>query len=378
MQLIHKFKLIQIFILFFILFYFLNIKYNFKIKDNDIKNKYYYDFKNNKIPSNKLNKYLEYINNSKNGIIMYKQNLIKSKFPKVTIVISMYNREDYINSTLKSAQNQRMKDLEIIVVDDFSSDNSIKYVEEAQKLDSRIFLIKNNKRKGTLFSKSIGVLYAKSKYIQSLDSDDMICFENYTEILYEESEIGNYDYIVCDYIIINLRQKTIFFKKYFNNVILWQKFIKTEIYKNIIYKIGNNILNKGIIQLDDNFIDIFLKGFYYKHLNIVGIFHFIHYKNHQWETKFNNNEDKNKFCEELLDTIDALYDVLENDRKSKLYSYGELNTLFIKTKCFIIKNIRGKIIKVFLKFYKSKFFNNNEKNYIRYLLRIIGIIIKYK
>ena len=325
MQLIHKFKLIQIFILIFILFYFLNIKYHFKIKDNDIKNKYYYDFKNNKIPSNKLNKYLEYINNSKNGIIMYKQNLIKSKYPKVTIVISMYNREDYINSTLKSAQNQRMKDLEIIIVDDFSSDNSIKYVEEAQKLDSRIFLIKNNKRKGTLFSKSIGVLYAKSKYIQSLDSDDMICFENYTEILYEESEIGNYDYIVCDYIIINLRQKTILFKKYFNNVILWQKFIKTEIYKNIIYKIGNNILNKGIIQLDDNFIDIFLKGFYYKHLNIVGIFHFIHYKNHQWETKFNNNEDKNKFCEELLDTIDALYDVLENDRKSKLYSYDELN-----------------------------------------------------
>ena len=76
----------------------------------------------------------------------------------------------------------------------------------------------------------------------------MICFENYTEILYEESEIGNYDYIVCDYIIINLRQKTILFKKYFNNVILWQKFIKTEIYKNIIYKIGSNILNKGIIQ----------------------------------------------------------------------------------------------------------------------------------
>ena len=192
---------------------------------------------------------------------MYKQNLIKSKYPKVTIAISMYYREDYINSTLKSAQNQRMKDLEIIIVDDFSSDNSIKYVEEAQKLDSRIFLIKNNKRKGTLFSKSIGVLYAKSKYIQSLYSDDMICFENYTEILYEESEIGNYDYIVCDYIIINLRQKTILFKKYFNNVILWQKFIKTEIYKNIIYKIGSNILNKGIIQLDDNFIDIFLKVF---------------------------------------------------------------------------------------------------------------------
>ena len=66
---------------------------------------------------------------------MYKQNLIKSKYPKVTIAISMYYREDYINSTLKSAQNQRMKDLEIIIVDDFSSDNSIKYVEEAQKLD---------------------------------------------------------------------------------------------------------------------------------------------------------------------------------------------------------------------------------------------------
>ena len=203
-------------ITFFFIFLFIIFNGKFKYKDKNQENnnqiKYYYDFKNIKIPTEIVKKLLKYINYSKNGILLYKQNLIKSQYPKVTIVISMYNRDEFINSTIKSVQNQRMKEIEIIIVDDFSIDNSVKYVEEAQKLDSRIILIKNKKKMGTLFCKSIGVLYSKAKYILPLDSDDMICFENYTEILYEESEKGNYDYIICDYIFIDLHKKTISLK----------------------------------------------------------------------------------------------------------------------------------------------------------------------
>ena len=361
--------------LFIYIYLFLYIKKNVNIQIYNIKNKYYYDFKGINISQDILNKYLEYINHSKNGNILYKNNLIKSKYPKVSIVISMYNREEFINSTLKSAQNQRLKDLEIIIVDDFSTDNSVKYVEEAQKLDSRISLIKNNKKKGTLFCKSIGVLYSKAKYIQSLDSDDMFCFENFTEILYNESERENYDYFTLDYIIIDLHKKTIEFMEYGFSVIIWQRFIKTEIYKKIIYRIGDNILNKGIIQSDDHFIYMFLKNFHYKHLHITGIFHFIHYKNQQWEKVFNNNETKITFCDELIKAIDSLYVVSDNNRNSKLYSFYHLKYLFIIPKCFIIEKIRGKTIDLFIKFYKSEFFNFAEKNYIKNILKSIGVNI---
>lgn len=352
-----KLNIITFFFIFLFIIFNGKIKYKDKNHENNNQIKYYYDFKNIKIPTEIVKKLLKYINYSKNGILLYKQNLIKSQYPKVTIVISMYNRDEFINSTIKSVQNQRMKEIEIIIVDDFSIDNSVKYVEEAQKSDSRIILIKNKKKMGTLFCKSIGVLYSKAKYILPLDSDDMICFENYTEILYEESEKGNYDYIICDYIFIDLHKKTISLIKNFRAIVLWQKFIKAEVYKKIIFRIGNNILNQGIIQSDDHFIDIFLnKFFHFKHLNLIGIFHFIHYKNQQWDTRFINKETKNKFCEDMLKTIDSLYDVSDNNRKSKLYSFNHLRSLFINSKCFKNEKIREKTIQLFIKFYKSNFF----------------------
>lgn len=159
------------------------------------------------------------------------------------------------------------------------------------------------------------------------------------------------------------------------SVIIWQRFIKTEIYKKIIYRIGDNILNKGIIQSDDHFIYMFLKNFHYKHLHITGIFHFIHYKNQQWEKVFNNNETKITFCDELMKAIDSLYVVSDNNRNSKLYSFYYLKYLFINPKCFIIEKIRGKTIDLFIKFYKSEFFNFAEKNYIKNTLKTIGVNI---
>ena len=76
----------------------------------------------------------------------------------------------------------------------------------------------------------------------------------------------------------------------------------------------------------------------------------------------------------MLKTIDSLYDVSDNNRKSKLYSFNHLRDLF-KSECFKNEKIIEKTIKLFIKFYKSNFFYSEEKKYIKYLLKIIGIII---
>ena len=89
-----------------------------------------------------------------------------------------------------------MKDIEIILIDDFSTDNSIKYVEEVQKKDPRILIFKNKKNMGVLYSKSLGVLKARGKYIFPLDDDDMIIIDDLFDYIYEEIEEGKYDILL--------------------------------------------------------------------------------------------------------------------------------------------------------------------------------------
>ena len=229
-----------------------------------------------------LKQFLEYINISKKGIFLYKENLVKSDNPKISVIISIYNREIFINSTLKSVQNQKMKELEIIFVDDCSTDNSVNYIKEAQKFDPRIILLRNGKNMGSLYTKSKGILSAKGKYIYTLDSDDMIGIDDFLTVLYEEAEKGNYDFVECGYIYIDIKKRFMARVKYFK-FHLWAKLIKRELYVNIINNIGNDILNRRIVQEDDTFIIYFLyRGTKHKYIYKLGIFYFIHRVNQVW------------------------------------------------------------------------------------------------
>ena len=88
-----------------------------------------------------------------------------------------------------------MTDIEIILVNDFSKDNTLKIIEEMKIEDPRIKIINNEKNKGILYSRSIAVLEAKGKYIINLDQDDFILDEDVFEKVYKEAENGNFDII---------------------------------------------------------------------------------------------------------------------------------------------------------------------------------------
>ena len=74
---------------------------------------------------------------------------------------------------MRSIQNQSLKDIEIIFVDDGSSDNKINEVLEEMKNDNRIILLKHKENKGTLISRVDGVRYASGEYILNIDQDDL-------------------------------------------------------------------------------------------------------------------------------------------------------------------------------------------------------------
>ena len=92
-------------------------------------------------------------------------NKIKNLKKIILIIIPIYNGGKYLNYSLKSVQNQKMKDIEIIIVYDNSSDDSLKIIYEYMKFDKRIKLIENKENRKILYSKSIGILNSKGKYI---------------------------------------------------------------------------------------------------------------------------------------------------------------------------------------------------------------------
>jgi len=302
-----------------------------------------------------LKKYFEYINLSKNGIFLYKENLVKSDNPKISVIISIYNREKFINSTLRSVQNQKMKDIEIIIVDDCSTDNSVLYIKEAQKYDPRIILLKNEKNMGSLYTKSKGILNSKGKYVFTLDSDDMIAIDDYLTVLYEGCEKGNYDFVECGYIHIDLKKKYIR-RIYYNYFHLWEKLIKRELYIKIINQIGNDVLNRRIVQEDDTFIVYFLyRGTKHKYIYKFGVFYFIRHIDQIWRSRFKNFT---QLCNNYINMVNALYDVGFNTTKGKKLSYTRLkeNIHF----CIKMKSLREMNIKLLLKFKDSPYMNNNQ------------------
>lgn len=90
----------------------------------------------------------------------------------VSVIVPIYNVEKYIECCLKSLINQTIPDLEIICIDDGSTDQSLEIVERISKLDYRIKVYTNNQNRGSLYTRKVGVQQARGKYIMFCDGDD--------------------------------------------------------------------------------------------------------------------------------------------------------------------------------------------------------------
>ena len=91
----------------------------------------------------------------------------------VTIIMPCYNSENYIEDTIKSVLAQKYKEWELIIVDDFSTDNSVKIIENLINNDKRIKLIKSKNNRGAGHSRNKAIKIAEGEYYAFLDSDDL-------------------------------------------------------------------------------------------------------------------------------------------------------------------------------------------------------------
>lgn len=117
--------------------------------------------------------------------------------PLISIVVPVYNVQDYINRCVESLTKQTYKNLEIILVDDGSTDNSPKMCDDLAKKDNRIKVI-HKKNGGVSSARNVGIDNAKGEYISFVDSDDWID-ETFCEEMYNTLISNNTDYIMCGY-----------------------------------------------------------------------------------------------------------------------------------------------------------------------------------
>jgi glycosyltransferase involved in cell wall biosynthesis len=133
-----------------------------------------------------------FINN--NNTLIYGNKDFKTKRnPKISVILSVRNGEAFIRAAVRSIQNQDLNDVEIIIVDDASEDKSVEVIKNLMDEDGRIIFIQNKENKGILYTRAIGILEARGKYMLILDVDDLFAVENAFSIMYEESEKNNLD-----------------------------------------------------------------------------------------------------------------------------------------------------------------------------------------
>lgn len=181
--------------------------------------------------------------------------------PLVSIVIPLFNAKEYISETIESVLNQSYKNLEVIVVDDCSSDGSQKVVEDFSKIDSRVKLIQMEQNfGGPAKPRNIGVENSKGEYIAFLDADD-IWEENKLEVQIKLMEEGSYNFTSTNILNIDENLKDIDSRYFISNFLrkISKKRGVCDLIKNSFIATSSVVVKRDIIEKfseDRDFISV--------------------------------------------------------------------------------------------------------------------------
>ena len=355
---------------------------------------------------------LEFNKNKKNN---------KFKKPLISIIVPIYNGENFLMRSLLSIESQTFQDYEIIYIDDCSTDSSIKLINELTLIDDRIRLFKNKYNRGILYTKSFGVTQAKGKYILIIDQDDIYINKNLFKILYETAKQKDLDIVQFRYNNYFLENNLFSYGGYnqdeetFNTIIrqpelgdiqlylneslyktffLWDKLIKRETYIDALNYLGEEQWGKKMIHREDHLATfaIYKIAKSYMKIDLFGYSHLIYegqestdfYKIKSGKTISQEKIDKMLYYQfEFINFMNNRTKENENEKKianrELLKIVGDLN--FAKK----INNIKIKIfvIKICNDYLKSFFLNSEKKKKLIYFIKIFynenfKILYKYK
>ncbi|MGZ7882190.1 glycosyltransferase family 2 protein [Acinetobacter soli] len=264
--------------------------------------------------------------------------------PKMTIIMPAHNVEKYISKSVDSILNQKLKELEIIIVNDGSTDNTQSKINNFLEKDNRIKSIELNLASGNAGTpRNIGLAVATGEYIGFVDSDDYITPSMF-ETLFNEAKIKNADIVSQSSFIRvesgNERKIKIEYKEFNNekerlNVYKSNYFsnIWNRIYKNNLIK-SNSIYFPNIYLSEDMCFSFVTHAFCNKAIKVGGCYYYYNYNRNDSTTKLRTMEkgvEILKSFEQIKEYFESfkLYDQLEDEILEKKlnsisYTYDRL------------------------------------------------------
>ncbi len=118
--------------------------------------------------------------------------------PKISVIIPVYNAEKYLAKSIESVLNQSLKDIEVICIDDGSTDKSLEILENYADKDKRIKIFRQ-KQSGPANVRNLGIDNSSSDIITFLDADDWVYSENSYEKIYNEMKADNLDLLAYNH-----------------------------------------------------------------------------------------------------------------------------------------------------------------------------------
>ncbi len=257
---------------------------------------------------------------------------------KVSIIIPFQNVENYISKCLSSLIYQSLKDIEIICINDASTDSSKEIVQNYAQNDKRIIILNTEKPSGQSYARNLGLEIASGEYIGFVDSDDWVELDMF-EKMYNLAKSADTDITMCQAQLYDDKEQRFYTDDYYGlkpleqfkdkvfhpndtkdeilniNVVLWNKIYKREFLKNIQAK-----LQAGYIYEDlPFFFETYLKA---QRVNILWEAPYYYRQNRSYSTM--QNSDKKVY--DRIPMVELTYKVLHGaeffpEKKAQIVSW---------------------------------------------------------
>jgi glycosyltransferase involved in cell wall biosynthesis len=133
------------------------------------------------------NAFKQYLTESFKGNLLQPIEFVKSESPKISVIIPMHNEEKNVRKAIRPVQNQDLREIEIVVVNDNSNDNTLRLLKFLQKEDPRITILTNKITRGVLYSRIYGAIKSKGEYVTFVNPNDGYCTRDILSKAYKEA-----------------------------------------------------------------------------------------------------------------------------------------------------------------------------------------------
>ena len=180
---------------------------------------------------------------------------------KVSIIVPVYNVEKYLRKCLDSLVNQTLKDIEIICINDGSTDDSLNILQEYAREHHNVVVI-DQENQGVSIARNNGINKAQGDYIGFVDPDDWVEPDMF-KILYEKAVKTGVDIVECDYRMVFENSTKIKNRTLFGSLHTWKKFpiacgkifdwkyVKTQVFNGLRCMVWNRLYKRSLI-FDNN------------------------------------------------------------------------------------------------------------------------------